>query len=637
MRLILIFIVSIFSFSASASEIKYRVADIPKELLSGADVVKRMEKSEFIIKKSGSTVWKRQYALTILNENGDSYSGVEIFYDQLRKVSSIDGALYNENGMLLKTLKNKDIKDESASSSMNLMDDSRVKIHNFYYKNYPYTIEYTIEIAYDNSFIFPSWTPQDNDRYSVEQSTYQISFPSDLPIRYKEYNIPKPPVKSSAGDQTTITWQINNVKAFKVPFAMFTWRQIAPMVYTAPTYFEISGYKGNMETWDGLGKFQLALNEGKDQLPEAMIEKVTELTTGISDKRKKIEALYSYFQNQTRYISIQLGLGGWQPFEAGYVYKNGYGDCKALTNYMHSLLKSAGIDSYYSLINAGGSASAKVRLIEDFPSMQFNHVILCVPLDKDSIWLECTSQELPAGYLSDFTANRKALVITPQGSKLMPTPVYGLNQNERLSTIQARLDEEGQLKFDYLTIYRGVEQDELSQNIRNVSEQKIGEKLSKNLPLPSYFVNSFSYKQNNSELPNLEEKMNISAANYATISGKRIFIVPNIMNRGGYQFTKDSTRKVDIEFKYSFRNKDDITIEIPDGYEIESKPKDMNLKTNYGTYSVSTSLVGNKLVYHRLFEQFSGNYPASEQDVVIAFYNIIYKTDRSRVVLVKKE
>lgn len=637
MRILILFFACFIFNQANASDIKYRVAEIPAQLLSGADVVKRMEKIEFIIQNTGSTIMRTQYAITILNENGDSFSGLEIFYDQFKKINSVEGALYNANGMLLKKLKNKDVTDMSAGSSMNLMEDNRVKTHNFYNKNYPYTIEYSIETTSNNTFTFPTWVPQENDRYSVEQSSCKIVFPKDYQLRFKEFNFKNTPVKMEENGNSTMTWEVKNIKAFKIPFACYNWKELVPVVYFAPSQFEIEGYKGNMQSWQDFGKFISTLNKGRDVLPDNMIEKVKEITANLSDTKQKIIALYEYFQKNTRYISVQLGLGGWQPFDANYVSKNGYGDCKALTNYMHSLLKAANINSNYTIVNAGENASAKNRVIAEFPSVQFNHVILCVPLEKDTMWLECTSQSLPAGYMSDFTANRKALMITEDGGVLVSTPRYGLNQNQQIRTIHAQLNEEGDLKIKSSTQYMGVQQDDISDIVQNLSSEKIKKYLEKNLSLTTYMVDDFKYKENKSDLPTVDETLDISASNYASISGKRIFIVPNILNKGGYQFTEDTARKVDIEFNLEYRNKDEVTIEIPAGYEIESKPKDISLKTKYGNYVVTSSLKGNQLIYSRLMEQYSGRFPAGEQQAVIDFYKTIYKIDRTKFVLVRKE
>lgn len=637
MRIIILFFACFIFNQANASDIKYRVAEIPAQLLSGADVVKRMEKIEFIIQNTGSTIMRTQYAITILNENGDSYSGLEIFYDQFKKINSVEGALYNANGMLLKKLKNKDVTDMSAGGSMSLMQDNRVKIHNFYYNIYPYTVEYTIETSFNNTYIFPTWTPQENSRYSVEQSSCKIVFPKDYQLRFKEFNFKNTPVKMEENGNSTMTWEVKNIAAFKIPFACYNLRELVPVVYFAPSQFEIEGYKGNMQSWQDLGKFQSALNKGRDVLPDNMIEKVKEITANLSDTKQKILALYEYFQKNTRYISVQLGLGGWQPFDANYVSKNGYGDCKALTNYMHSLLKAANINSNYTKVFAGENASAKTHLIEDFPSVQSNHVILCVPLEKDTMWLECTSQSLPAGYMSDFTANRKALMITEDGGVLVSTPRYGLNQNQQIRTIHAQLNEEGDLKIKSSTQYMGVQQDDISGIVQNLSSEKIKKYLEKNLSLTTYMVDDFKYKENKSDMPTIDETLDISASNYASISGKRIFIVPNILNKGGYQFTEDTTRKVDIEFNLEYRDKDEVIIEIPAGYEIESKPKDISLKTKYGNYVVTSSLKGNQLIYTRLMEQYSGRFPAGEQQAVIDFYKTIYKIDRTKFVLVRKE
>ncbi|NJM26365.1 MAG: hypothetical protein HC859_13660, partial [Bacteroidia bacterium] len=105
-------------------------------------------------------------------------------------------------------------------------------------------------------------------------------------------------------------------------------------------------------------------------------------------------------------MSIQLGIGGWQPFEASVVDKNGYGDCKALSNYAVAMLKEAGIKGYYCLVQAGEEPA---KLDPMFAENHFNHIIVAVPLKQDTVWLECTSQTNPYGYLGEFTGDRQAL------------------------------------------------------------------------------------------------------------------------------------------------------------------------------------------------------------------------------------
>jgi hypothetical protein len=60
------------------------------------------------------------------------------------------------------------------------------------------------------------------------------------------------------------------------------------------------------------------------------------------------------------------------------------------------------------------------------------------------------------------------------------------------------------------------------------------------------------------------------------------------------------------------------------------------LNTKFGMYNSSTKLDGNKIIYHRVREQFSGRFPAKDQAELTKFFEDIYKADRARVVLVKK-
>ena len=160
-RLISILGCILVSINCLAAGGPYDVSRIQPQLLKKVNVVKRMETMDFRIINTGETVLVHRYALTILNENGDAHAILEESYDKLHQVRSIEGALYDAKGELLRKLKPKEVSDVSAVDDNNLMDDHRVKKHQFYYRTYPYTIEYEIETRIPpfsstiRAFLFP--------------------------------------------------------------------------------------------------------------------------------------------------------------------------------------------------------------------------------------------------------------------------------------------------------------------------------------------------------------------------------------------------------------------------------------------------------------------------------------------------
>jgi hypothetical protein len=115
-----------------------------------------------------------------------------------------------------------------------------------------------------------------------------------------------------------------------------------------------------------------------------------------------------------------------------------------------------------------------------------------------------------------------------------------------------------------------------------------------------------------------------------------MFITPNILNKSGRRIDIEESRTVDFVFNSEWRDEDNYEIEIPDGYQLEVKPQDVSLKTKFGIYSCITKLDGNKIVYHRVREQYSGRFPAKDQNELAKYYDDIYKADRSKIVFVKK-
>lgn len=633
MKRILIGLFASFLFVsiARASDGQYAVSGISPLLKINANAVIRLEELHFEIKSVKETIEKRHYVITVLNENGDQWAEFAEYYDNLSTIVSAEGFLYDPSGKLIAKVRKKDISDFKAGSG-SFIDDGRVKVHNFYQRSYPYTVAYTVERVNKSSLFFPSWTPRAATGISVEKSVLQVTCPNNYEFRHKAFLYNGTPEVELKKNTKITTWSVQHLPAIQnEPFSP-VWHEMTTKVLLAPVDFHVGDYKGNMGSWESFGKFFYALNAARDQLPDNIRREVHEITDGINNPIEKVNALYSYMQRNTHYVSIQLGIGGWQPFDAKYVATNRYGDCKALVNYMQSLLREIGITSFYTLVRAGRNAQP---VISEFPSQQFNHVILCVPVNQDTVWLECTSQTLPAGYLSDFTADRDALLIDENGGKLVHTPSYGLNENVQTRKIKASLDKNGHLRVIAETVYSGTLQDNIHGLINNLSREKVKEYLHEQLDFATYDINRFDYKEHKSREPYIHEILDIDVSHYATSTGKRLFILPDVMTRSTLRPSGDSIRRNPIKLTNAFRIIDSVEITLQPGYQLESLPSDLELSSAFGVYKSKTVVKNDTILYYRYMEQRKGNFPASTYTELIKFYDSIYKADRNRVVLVK--
>jgi len=619
---------------AAGDDNDYAVSAIPASLMKNANAVKRSEEIVFEITEGNRAKYRRRVAYTILNELGDKWAYFSEGYDKLRSIESFDGTLFDANGKKLKSLKKSDIKDVTGNDGGSLADDNRVKWHSFFYKVYPFTVEYEIEIRYKGTMFVPDWIPLEASLLSVQQSKLTIISPAANPLRYKMFNYKGEPAIGDDKSNKVYIWEVKDMPAQQTEYACPAWHEITTSVYLATEKFVLEDYQGSNASWKDFGRFVYDLKKERDVLPDEIKQKVHQLTDGVPDMKEKIRKLYEFMQQNTRYVGVQLGIGGWQPYDAKYVGTKRYGDCKALSNFMYSLLKEAGIRSVYTVTRRGFDPE---YLLTDLPSSQFNHVVLFVPMEKDTTWLECTSQTLVPGYVGGDNCNRYAVAVDENGGTLVRTPWYGLNENLQLRNINAVLNEEGTLTVKAGTVYSGVQQDDVHDMINSLSKDKVKEYLHEQLDFATYDINNFDYKESKSKLPSINESLDITVSNYATITGKRLFVVPNVMTRSSRKLQSDTARKYDLELGFAYKDVDSVEMELPKGYNPEALPSDVSVESKFGKYKCSVKLKDNKLLYYRSIERYSGHFPAKDYNDLVKFTETIYKADRNKVVFVKSE
>jgi hypothetical protein len=612
----------------------YSTALIPDSLRKDARAVVREDEVILEIKSPGKAVEKEREVYTILNSSGDNLGGYFLGYDKLESISDVSGVLYDSLGKVIRKAKRKDMQDRSYNDGFSLATDARYLEHSFYYQVYPYTVEYQKEVDDDGVLGFDNWFPLVRSGVSTQHSKYVIIAPGDYSVRYLLRNGAPPPVITEEKGKKIYTWEAKNLPALHTEPHGPIWREIVPYVMLAPSDFEAQGYKGNMSTWADFGKFIAELRAGRDVLPDNIKQQVHALTDTIKDPRNKVYALYHYLQENTHYISVQFGIGGLQPFSAEYVATKKYGDCKALSNYMVALLKEVGINGKYVTIRAEEDAPP---MIDNFSSCnQFNHVICCVPMGKDTIWLECTSQTKSPGYMGTFTGGRKAVLIDEDGGHVVQTPTYSARDNTQCRVVSAQLSPEGNLDANVTTVYQCVRQEEPQGMADEMSAEDRAKHLNRLFSLPTYSVDKSHYEEKKGPMPVVTEDLHVVAPNYAGVSGKRLFISPNVFDRSQLRLPADSVRKYDFINDEAFTDIDSVVIAVPSGYEVEAMPKEVAINGHFGNYRSSVRFENDKLIYYRFMQQSEGRYPPAEYTALVKFYEQLYQSDNQRVVLVKK-
>ncbi len=609
----------------------YPVSSIAAELRENADAVVRYEKTTFRIISIGKAIEVEEKAITILNAKGDRYAQKVLGYDKLSKVNKLEGALYAADGKLIRRLKKSDIYDRSAFSDVNFVMDNRYKIATLEHKLYPFTVVWTTEVETTNTMFYPTWGPSVSEKVAVEESQFQVICPKGYNFRHRSYGLPDPQISTDKDGNTNYQWTERNLIPTEIEPLAYYWED-SKYVLTAPVEFEVEGFKGNMQNWEQLGLFMNQLLKGRDNLPLETQEKVKQLTAGLATPEEKIKAVYEYMQKNTRYLSIQLGIGGWQPFEAAFVQQKGYGDCKALSNYTKALLKAIGIDSHYTIIKAG--ADAKSTLLEDFPKSYFNHVILCVPQERDTIWLECTSQTNPFAHLGSFTGNRKALLITEKGGKLVNTRQYSAADNFRSSKTTIDLKQE-QPVYTLSRRYGGVQFD-APHYWMSTDPQQQKKWLYEDAGLPGVTLKNHQFKVATGKEPIVLLEADGILTEKQSRAGNRIF-VPLSLGKLPLDAPRPvPNRKTDFVQDWGYTYTDTLIYKITDTFKPEHLPDPQHIKTSFGEYELKAAYQNGQLMSVATLSLYPGRYPAAQYADWVTFVQQIRSAHAAKAVLVSE-
>lgn len=550
--------------------------------------------------------------------------------EKTRKLKSFSAIFTDANGKVLKKLKKSDL--QMTEISGDLANDSYTYYTNYMPATFPFTVTYEwTEEVHDGVIAYPSFAPQDEEGEVVRHASYTIKCSPDNPCRYKVVNC-----ESLQGKYAVKTLPDGSVKATfddlpalkSEPYSLPANKRF-PMVSFAPDSFSYLGTQGRLNTWTNFGKWQYGLLEGQGELPDAFRQKIHALTDKLPSKRAKIARLYQYLYDNTRYVSIQLGIGGYQPAKASEVATHGFGDCKGLSNYMVALLREVGIPAIYAAIS-----TKYADLMEDFPNLnQLNHAIVAVPMEKDTLWLECTNARFPLGYVHSDIAGHQAVLITPEGGKVVRLPRYADADNMQVSKIKLDVDASGKVKQTCQVHKTNMQYEDFLPILLMDAEKRQKEILS-HISFPAAQVTKLSLEEEKGKAA-ADITLEASSDKYANVSGKRLFIPVNPLKAGSESISSDDSRKNPFSLSWGYCDEEDIVISLPEGYQMEAMPANKDINNKFASFKVTYQKEGNQVHAHFRMVMHDGTFAASDFAEFVKTKNMIAKAYRQHIVLVK--
>lgn len=564
---------STYTFAQSGN---YDIASITEAMKKNAYSVKREERIDFEVRSIDKAYYKVHKAVTVLSEAGKDELLFYEFSDKFQSLEEVAIQTFDSKGKSIRKYSKSDLTKQATGEG--LIPDAKVYYINIPASGYPVTIQIDYELKYNGILDYPDFEVQLPEQ-SVEHAIFNVKIPPELDLRFKAKNTLLNPVVTTDGKYKMYSWAADNLPALEYESGSVSRESRYPRILISPNKFELDGYEGDMTSWQNFGKWYGSLAKDAINLSEEKKAFLKDMTKDITDNREKIKVIYNYLQNNFRYVSIQLGIGGFKPFDANFTDKKKYGDCKALSNYMQACLNAIGLKSYQALINASYN---KEPVDPDFPHNRFNHVIVCVPMDKDSVWLECTSTTNDFAVLGNFTENRNALLITEDGGKLVATPKSRSAENIFSCSSSVELKEDGSgLATTQLTTTGEYKQDIL----HFLFDQKKDEQ-KKFLVEDIGFLHpddfEVTYDKANKLAP-VKLRMAIEKIPEFT-AGNKQFLNPRIYKIWSAGLPKAENRTQDFYFQHPFIKTDTTIYKLPEGFAVETLPKTKEISFEYGSF-----------------------------------------------------
>jgi transglutaminase-like putative cysteine protease len=573
---------------------------------ASAKAIVLMSDDLLMVQSDGQVRLRHREVIKLLRPQGREYAELGEWSGGGRKLVSFHAWSIGPDGHQY-TVKDDQIREVGAEGGGLLYVDDRFKVVT------PPGADPGGVVAYESEVQLPSYMTENSWEFQRSIPVHHAIFEIDLPSGWKQrawwHNHDSAQAQEVAPGHWR--WELTDIPEVDTEDAPLAPAEVA-IAGRMVVHYAANDIAQGDQLWANIGRWYDGLATPQATATAEISAKAQELVSKESDFTARVEKIAEFLQREIRYVGIEIGIGGYQPHQAGAVFHNRYGDCKDKATLLIAMLNSVGVHATYVLVD-----TRRGFVDTDVPSIDGNHAIAAIEVPEGYhdarlktiakarngqrfLIFDPTNQYVPLGLLPTYLQGSIGTLVNGANSQAIELPVVPSDGDvtERFARLQ--LDANGTLQGSVTETRMGAsssrERNYFAENAEKERREYVERRLRQDF-------SEFQLKGESAEnVQNLEEqfvvKYEISAPEYAKKAGSLLLVRPRVLGSDA-DALNEKPRKYPIDLRVVATRRDTFDVSVPPGFAIDELPDPTKVDVGFATYSSEVKADKDVLRYSR--------------------------------------
>ena len=576
--------------------------------------------------------------IKILTEEGRKYANIEIpFYKRSGDIVNIHARTIQPNGAIVnfdgKVFEKSVVKARGVQYLVKTFTLPDVQVGGII--EYFFTIDLAEHFIYDSHWILSNELFTKRAQFSLKPyRTTNVA----INLRWTGQNFPSGQVLPKEGPDGIVRLEATNIAAFQTEDYMPPPNELKQRVDFI--YEEGILEKDPAQYWKRVGKNRNDVLESFIDKRKAMEQAVAQIISPNDAPEAKLRKIYDRVQQirnttyEPRKTEEEEKRAKEKPPEnVEDLWKRGYGNGQQLTWLYLALVRAAGFEAYGCWVSDRREYFFNPQLEQ---SSKLNANVVLVKLNGKDLYLDPGSAFTPFGLLGwDETATR-GLRLDKDGGTWIETTLPQASESQLLRSAKLTLSDTGDLEGKLTVTYTGLPGMYHRRYLRNADDVErkkyLEDRMKQQIPGTAQVELTNKPDWSNSEKP-LVAEFDLKVTGWASNAGKRTLLPLGLFSGGQKRTFEHADRVHPIYVEYPYEDLDDITIQLPAGWKVESLPRPQEQDGHVVVYDIKAESSNGVLHLTRKFHLDFLLLDPKYYSALRNFFQVVRAGDEDQVVL----